>query len=132
MLNKRCGVRVHQIEDQMTAKAQNTLLLELALYAETERPRVVLDCSMIVSMNSAAIQLLLSCLEVAMKCNGDVRLAALPPAAEAVLRQTGITRLFEIYTTTEGAVQSFYQQPYSMVGAPTHGEASDRLLDYAA
>jgi anti-anti-sigma regulatory factor len=123
---------VHQIENQMTANAQNTLLLELALYAETERPHVVLNCSMIVNMNRNTIQLLLSCLEVAMKCNGDVRLAALPPAAEAVLRQSGITRLFEIHTTTEGAVQSFYQQPFSMAGMQTYAEASDRLLDYAA
>ena len=126
MLNKTRNVRVHQIANQMTVKAREAMLLDLALYAETKRPQLVLDCARLLNMDSSALRLLLSCLEIVMKCNGDVRLASLSPTAEAVVRRTGISRLFEIYATPEGAIQSFEQRPYSVVGM----SASDHSLHF--
>jgi anti-anti-sigma factor len=116
MLNKQHGVRVYPIAGHMTGREQEALLTDLAIYAETERPRLVLNCSQILKMDRAAIGVLLSCLEVAMKCNGDVRLAALHPTAEAILRHTGMIHLFEIYATPEAAIRSFNQRSYSIVG----------------
>ena len=70
-------------------------------------------------MDTDTIHLLLSCLEEVMKWNGDVRLASLRPRAEAALKIAGISRLFEIYSTTEAAMQSFQYRPTS-VGVPAH------------
>jgi anti-anti-sigma regulatory factor len=132
MLIKKREVRVHQILTRMTAKEEAALLVDLARYAETECPCIVLNCSNIFTMHRSTLHLLLSCLEVAMKCKGDVRLAALPPVAEALLRHMGITRLFEIYATSEAAVQSFYQRPHSIAGTTTFAKESQRDLEYAA
>ena len=129
MLNQQRGVRVHQVADRMTEREQEALLQDLAIYAESERPRLVLNCSQIFKMNRAAIGVLLSCLEAAMKCNGDVRLAALHPSAEATLRHTGMIHLFEIYATPEAAIQSFNQRPYSIAG--TAESSQDRVRKFA-
>lgn len=130
MITKRYA-RVHDITEHMTVKAWEAMLLDLAVYADAERPRLVLNCSSIFDMNRDAVCVLLSCLEVALKCNGDVRLAALHPSAEAELRHTGIADLFELFPTVEAAVHSFSQRPYSIAGMPAH-ETAVPALDYAA
>lgn len=132
VMSKQCNVRVHQLADQMTEREQAALLGDLAIYAETERLSMVLDCSNIFKMNRAASGVLLSCLEVAMKCNGDVRLVALHPSAEAILRQTGMIHLFEIYATPEAAIQSFNRRLYSIAGTEESGQDPDRKSTTAA
>jgi anti-anti-sigma factor len=111
---KKRAVRVHEVPDELTPAKERSFVLELQKYAESERPRFVLDCSKVSDMNTATIGLLLSCLEMVMKCNGDVRLASLRPEAEAALRGAGITRLFEVYATPESAVHSFHQRAASL------------------
>jgi anti-anti-sigma regulatory factor len=58
-------------------------------------------------LDQSAIQLLLSCLEEAIKRNGDVKLAAVPHGARSTLKLTGVDRLFEIFDTNAEAVNSF-------------------------
>jgi anti-sigma B factor antagonist len=109
-------VTVHRVPGQVTAAEERAFLRELERYVETDRPRLVLDCSGVGRMDDAAIHLLLSCLEEAMKRRGDVKLAALGPGAEAMLRFSGAGRLFEIYPSTAEAVRSFRERP--MVSLP--------------
>jgi hypothetical protein len=61
-----------------------------------------------------------------MKRNGDVKLAALNPNAEAILRTAGLDRLFEIYPTQAAALTSFHQYVGSEVfsPAPAAGDAA--------
>ena len=132
VMSKQCNVRVHQIADQMTDRDEEALMRDLSIYAESERLRLVLDCSQISKLNLAVIVMLLSCLEVAMKCNGDVRLAALHPSAEATLRHTGMIHLFEIYVTPEAAIQSFDHRLYSIAGTEESGEDPGRKSTNAA
>lgn len=101
------AVTVHEVPERVTPAAERKFLQELQEYVETERPRLVLDCSAVSKMDNAAIHLLLSCLEEAMKRNGDARLSAVSKTARTVLDATGVSRLFEIYPTTAEAVQSF-------------------------
>jgi len=75
------------------------------------RPRLVLDCADIRECDSWVIRLLLHCLEEALKRNGDVKLAAVPPAAAVALASTGVARLFETFDTTAEAVNRFHQLP---------------------
>ena len=125
-------VKVHQVPQTLTVSVQRSFLLNLQQCAEAERPRFVLDCSMIGDMNYALINLLLSCLEAVMKCNGDVRLAALNPTAMAAFRVAGLDRIFETYATTESAVQSFHQRPISLAPFAQEPEVFGNVSEHAA
>lgn len=84
---------------------------EVEPYLQADRPRVVLDCSRVRHLDSAGIHVLLRVLEEAMKRNGDVKLASVPPGAAAMLRLTRVGRLFEVFDNTADAVNSFHQFP---------------------
>jgi anti-anti-sigma factor len=73
------------------------------------RPGLVLDCSGLSQMDTPVLRLLLSCLEEAMKRNGDARLAAVSPSAHAMLKVIGADRLFQIFPSNADAVNSFHQ-----------------------
>jgi anti-sigma B factor antagonist len=107
MIVKIRAVTVHQVPERVTPAAERKFLLDLQEYVETERPRLVLDCSAVQEMNHAAIHLLLSCLEEAMKRNGDAKLAGVSRNCRVALESTGVSRLFEIFETTAEAAQSF-------------------------
>lgn len=111
MLVRTRLVEVHQVQKQVNALCERSFLLNLRESITTERPRFVLDCSQVCEINSATIHLLLSSLEEAMKCNGDVRLASLRLDAESALKMAGVRKLFQIYSTVEAAAQSFHQRP---------------------
>ncbi|HEX4065041.1 MAG TPA: STAS domain-containing protein [Acidobacteriaceae bacterium] len=111
MMIKMRPVTVHQVPEQVTATEERTFLRELQEFVDTDRPRLVLDCSRLRLMDDAAIHLLLSCLEEAMKRKGDVKLASLRPGAEAMLRFSGAYTLFETYRTTSDAVRSYRERP---------------------
>jgi anti-sigma B factor antagonist len=74
---------------------------------EIDRPRIVLDCSGLQRVDSAGIEMLLQCIEAAMKRDGDVKLASVSPASAALMELMRVDRLFEIYDTTEEATRSF-------------------------
>jgi anti-anti-sigma factor len=73
------------------------------------RPRLVLDCSSLQELDDATMHLMLHCLEEALKRNGDVKLAALPPQTQGAFAAAGLERLFDVYDTAGEAVASFHQ-----------------------
>ena len=73
------------------------------------RPGLVLDCSGLSQMDKPVLNLLLSCLEEAMKRNGDARLAAVSPSAQVMLKSIGADSLFQIFPSNADAVNSFHQ-----------------------
>lgn len=75
---------------------------------EGGRPCLVLDCSHLQRVDSAGIEVLLHCMEDAMKRDGDVKLAAVSPACAALLELMRVDRVFEIFQTAQEAVQSFH------------------------
>ena len=104
------SVKVHRFPGHVDKKQTEELLEALRCEAELERPCFVLDCSHAKSINETGMFLLLACLEEAMKCNGDVRLASVQPNVAKRLRETGISSLFEIFTTIEAAARSFHKR----------------------
>ena len=131
-LSKRT-VHLQQVPEQVTPTRENVILQHLQKKcAETERPLFVLDCSLVRTMDTATIHLLLSCLEEVMKCNGDVRLAALCPEAEDTLRLSGVSRLFETYPTAEAAILSFQKRASSMAPLEFDVEVIDLKSGLAA
>ncbi len=132
MSTRMRAVTVHQMPEQVTATEERSFLRDLQKDVETERPRLVLDCSKVQQMDNATIHLLLCCLEEVMKRNGDAKLASLPPGAQATLQVAGVNRLFEIYATTAEAVNSFRERPISITPPELAAEGLHRGSESAA
>jgi len=96
-----------ELPEQLDRAEVKTFLTELQPLLEEERPSVVLDCSKIQHMDSAGVEMLLYCLEQAMKRDGDLKLAAVSPASAVILELMRVDRLFEVFETTEQAIRSF-------------------------
>ena len=104
-------VAVRRMPDVLSVQQKVAFLHEIAGVMNTNRPRLVLDCSRLRECDVSMIHLLLHCLEEAMKRNGDVKLAAVPAGAAIRLVSTGVARLFETFDSTEEAVNSFHRLP---------------------
>jgi anti-anti-sigma factor len=104
-------VTVKQVPEKLNIKQRWAFFREMEACMNLDRPRIVLDCSRLRSIDKTAIHLMLRCLEEAMKRNGDVKLASIPAGSKAILDLTGVSRLFEIFPTPAEAVKSFHQLP---------------------
>lgn len=108
------SVVVKQLPRTLSGRQEQVFLREIQGCMDAGRPRMVLDCSCLRELDSSVIHLLLCCLEEAMKHNGDVKLASLPPGGAVILELTGTYRLFDVYDTTADAVNSYQPQPARM------------------
>jgi anti-sigma B factor antagonist len=117
-------VAVKQVPEKLSVKQGRGFFREVASCLKADRPRVVLDCSKVRQLDSAGIQVLLQCLEEAMKRNGDVKLASVPSGAAAILELTRVDRLFEMFDSTADAVNSFRQFPMKPIEQPPGPEYS--------
>jgi len=99
---------VKQLPESVSLGHVQQLFLEVAPLLEGDRPCLVLDFSEVRQLDSAGIEMLLHCMEQAMKRNGDVKLAAVSPQAAVILELTRVDRLFEIFEKSSDAVESFH------------------------
>lgn len=117
-------VVVKQLPEHLGAQQSQAFLRELAPVLEGDRPRLVFDFTAVRHLDSAGVELLLQCMEEAMKRNGDLKLAALSPQLAVILEMTRVDRLFEIFDNSTDAVESFHRfpaqalQPQSAVRRP--------------
>ena len=100
-------VTAMQLPESTNSHQVKAFLRELSDCAQVGRPRIVIDCSAFRRWDQAVLLLLLFCLEEAIKRNGDVKLAAVPAEAKALLESTGVARLFETFATVVEAIDSF-------------------------
>jgi anti-sigma B factor antagonist len=100
-------VIVMELPERLNQVEVKAFLNELEPLLEAERPSIVLDCSQVQHMDSAGVEMLLYCLEQAMKRDGDLKLAAVPPTSAVILELMRVDRLFEVFDTAEAAVRSF-------------------------
>ncbi len=100
-------VVIMEVPERLSHSETQGFLAELQPLLESDRPRIVLDCSQVQHMDSAGIEMLLSCMGEAMKRDGDIKLASLSPALAAILELMRVDRLFEIFDTAEEATRSF-------------------------
>src|ERR1022692_1553196 len=104
-------VVVLQMPEQLNRSGVRTFLQELEPLLDCHRPRIVLDGSQVRSIDSAGVEMMLHCLEEAMKRDGDLKLAALSPESEVVLELMRVARVFEAFATSDDAVRSFNALP---------------------
>lgn len=99
--------------------------------AQTVRPCLVLDLGAVHRADGALVELLLCCLEEALKRNGDARLSGARAHVARVLDSIGLRRLFQFFATTEQAVNS-YQRPSLVVEAAAPRDNANRPYESAA
>ena len=120
MRRRAYTLEVKEFPDSLNAGRRQRFLSELQNCLQDDRPYIVLDCSKVGQLDRPAMQLLLCCLEEAIKRNGDVKLAAVSAGAKSTLQLTGVDRLFEIFETNVEAVNSFRR--FSVEGAPSRSD----------
>ncbi len=81
-------------------EAMNALL-------DAGKTRLVLDFAGVDRMNSSGLGILINALGNFKQNGGTVKLAALQPRIEHLLKVTRLTSIFEVYETVEAAVSSF-------------------------
>jgi anti-sigma B factor antagonist len=103
----RGPVIVMELPETLNHVEGEKFVAELQPLLEVHRPRIVLDCSQVQHMDSAGIETLLYCMQEAMKRDGDLKLAAVSPAAATIMELMRVDRLFEVFETAEEASRSF-------------------------
>jgi anti-sigma B factor antagonist len=101
-------VIVMQVPEQLYESEASAFRQELKNLLHRERPRIVLDCSGIKHIDSSGVEMLLLCMDEAMKRDGDVKLAAVAPGSAVILELMKVDRLFEVFDSAEEAVRSFH------------------------
>jgi anti-sigma B factor antagonist len=81
----------------------------LGLLNETQR--IVLNLSWIGYIDSSGLGTLVASFISARNRQADIKFAALSPGARQVLTITNVERLFEVYDSTEKAIESFHRHP---------------------
>jgi anti-sigma B factor antagonist len=114
MTTKR-PVIVVELPEKLVLGRVHLFLHEVEVFVKSDRPRLVFDFSEVAQVDSAGVEALLNCMEEAMKRNGDLKLAAIPPGPAAVLELTKVDGLFEIFDDVSDAVESFRQFPLHAV-----------------
>ena len=104
-------VVVMQLPELLNTENAQAFREEVRPLFESHRPRIVLDCSVVRTIEGAGIEMLLECLEEAMKRDGDVKLCALSPETEVILELMRVGRVFEVFRAAEDAVRSFNAVP---------------------
>jgi anti-sigma B factor antagonist len=104
------AVKVRRLPSELDRNEERMFLRGIEECLTGRRPALVLDCGNVQGLGKQGLRVILRCLEEAMKRNGDVRLAAVPEDARAVLDESGVSRLFRLYRTSAEAIASF-QQP---------------------
>lgn len=127
-----CTVTVTQLPEVLNNREGRLLFKDLERRLKFDRQCIVLDCSKVRELDNRALRFLLNCLEEAMKRNGDVKLAAVTAPVLAILEQTRVDRLFEIYDTETEAVNSFFR-PRAEQSMYAHGSRDrDQISESAA
>jgi anti-sigma B factor antagonist len=106
-MNANYPVIVMEVPATLNNIEGQAFFVDLQPLLETDRPRIVLDCSRLQHVDSAGIEILLQCVEQAMKRDGDVKLAAVSSASAATFELMRVDRLFEMFDNVEAATRSF-------------------------
>jgi anti-sigma B factor antagonist len=98
-----------QLPERLNESEVATFLKVLQPLLDGHHSRVVLDCSRVQHINSVGVEMLLRCLEEAMKPDSDLKVAGASPSSAIILDLMRIAQLFEVFETPEEAADSFQQ-----------------------
>jgi anti-sigma B factor antagonist len=114
-------VIVLQLPERLNLQQARIFYQDLSPILEADRPLLVFDFSEVRQLDSAGVDMLLRCMEEAMKRDGDLKLACVPPRVAVVLELTRVDRLFEVYETATEAAESFSAFPVAPASYAPYG-----------
>ncbi|MGA9208111.1 MAG: STAS domain-containing protein [Terriglobales bacterium] len=126
---------VKQLPEIVSRHQAQELIREVGPFLKDDHPCLVFDFSGVRHLDSAGIEMLLRCMEEAVKRNGDLKLAAIPPAIAVILKLTRVDCLFEIFDNPADAVESFSRFPlyaFRQTREPTYPSAGAEDNDSGA
>jgi anti-sigma B factor antagonist len=96
-----------QLPERLNMTTAREFWPEIEAVLKEDRARVVFDFTEVCQIDSAGVELLLKSLETVMRLDGDLKFAAIRPEVAVVLELTRVDRLFEMFASVDGAVESF-------------------------
>lgn len=132
MRNRMQTVSIRKLPEHLSGSLRRDFYRHLEGCLNIERPAVILDCSLVHTVDTSMIYLLLCCLEEAMKRNGDVRLAALQPDVRFALEAAEVDSLFRCFETIGDAVESFHKPRLDFVPQQHQDESNSQSEKTAA
>lgn len=124
-------VSIRTVPERLDGTRKEAFYRDLESSINLDRPAIVLDCSSIRGLDRNTIQLMLCCLEEAMKRNGDVRLAAVSPELKKSLKLMELDALFQIFDCIGDAVVSFHRPKVSGTSIEEDGAGIQREMNAA-
>jgi anti-anti-sigma factor len=100
-------VLVKRVPEHMNQREAQRFLADVRPLLTADRPQLVFDLSQVRQLDVAGIEVLMQCMSMAMRKDGDLKLASLSDHAAVVLELTRTDRLFEIYDTSTDAARSY-------------------------
>lgn len=100
-------VLVKRVPENMNQREAQKFFSDVRPLLNADRPQLVFDLSQVRQLDVAGIEVLMQCMSMAMRKDGDLKLASLSDHAAVVLELTRTDRLFEIYDTSTDAVRSY-------------------------
>lgn len=97
-------VKVSEELDARNAQQAKEFFKELVAEGSSS---VVVDLSPLDFIDSSGLGALVTALKIARQDNGVVRLCALSPPVKSIFELTRLSRVFEIYETSDEALSSF-------------------------
>jgi len=122
-------VLVMEMPSHLTSAEARVFLQDLEPLLESPRPRIVFDCSEIREIDKAGVAMLLHGLEEAMKREGDLKLAGLPPESEEAAE---LKLVFDAFTNPAEAVRSFNVLSAGLRKEPCYTTDHSRNLEQAS
>lgn len=96
-----------RVPERLNLQQSRKFVREVLPFLHSDRPQIVLDLSGVKQIDAAGVDMLLHCMNEAMRRDGDVKLSSLSPQAAVILEMTRTDRLFEIYESSTDAARSY-------------------------
>ncbi len=95
--SRNCSSIVVNLPEQTTAKQARALCRDLkARLINVDQPHVILDLSDVKELDTAGLDLLLECLNQAVRRDGMVEVRSISPEAATILELTGMDQIFQL------------------------------------
>jgi anti-anti-sigma factor len=108
---------VVNLPERVTAKEAKSLMKDLRYEIAIDQPSVVLDLSDVKEMDSAGLDLILTCISETIRRDGTIRVRGISPEAQTILELTGLDQVLHLIPET-GATELITVPLAEIVHAP--------------
>lgn len=115
-ISRTKGIAVVRCRGRIVFGEESDELRRIVLGLLNDTKQIVLNLAWIAHIDSSGLGTLVASFISARHHGAEIKFAALSPMARRVLTGTNVHQLFEIYDSTEEAIQSFRPRPEAAAG----------------